>query len=102
MAVRFYEAVRVMDGSGAVRKGVEIDKPMAVTRRGSGHDLVVCGDELSANREAARMIEAAIGSCVRHNPHPTAGSDALPHFQQSLPPPEGHTFYETGTRKARR
>ena len=32
----------------------------------------------------------------------TAGPKALPHFQQTLPPPVGHTFYETANSKARK
>jgi hypothetical protein len=63
---------------------------------------VVCGDDVAANRRLAGAIEAAVGVCQRSDPHRRAGPMALPHFQQDQPPPEGHTFYETANRKARK
>lgn len=98
-----HEAGRLTDGSGAVEKGAEISEAEAVARRAGGADVVVCGDDLRANREQAMKIEAAIGPWMRQPQHTqTAGPMALPHFQQRLPPPLGHTFYETANSKARR
>jgi hypothetical protein len=101
MASRIYEAVRLTDGTGAVLRGNEIDRSAAVTRRKTGLDVVICGDELRSNREFAKDIESAVGTYSRHAPHASSGPDALPHFQQLNPPPEGHAFYETTTRKVR-
>ena len=84
-------------------RGAEIDFASAVARRGTGFDVVVCGEDGNANRAQARAIETAVGPCQRSDPHlGSAGPHALPHFQQVTPPPAGHTFYETGKRRARK
>jgi hypothetical protein len=83
--------------------GAEIDFATAVARRQSAQDVVVRGDDLGPNRALAQAIEAAVGPYMRGPPHKqSAGPLALPHFQQATPPPEGHTFYETNKRKARK
>jgi len=64
--------------------------------------VVVCGEDVAANRRLAGLVEAAVGTCLRSDPHRRAGPLALPHFQQDQPPPDGHTFYETANRKARK
>jgi hypothetical protein len=97
-----HEADRASGPSGAVLSGAAIDFPTAVARRQAGLDVVVCGGDVAANRRLAGVIEAAVGACQRSDPHRRAGPLALPHFQQDLPPPEGHTFYETANRKARK
>jgi len=98
-----HEAERAPGASGAVWWGTEIDFATAVARRQVGQDVVVCGDDLRANRAAALAIESAVGPAVRGQPHKqSAGPLALPHFQQATPPPGGHTFYETDKRKARK
>ena len=54
-----------------------------------------------ANAREARAIESAVGPCIPDGPHiDVAGALALPHFQQRVAPPEGHSFYETPIRKA--
>jgi hypothetical protein len=92
--------------SGRVRCGTEIDFDIAVARRRTGGNVVVCGDEQDANRRLASRIEGAVGPCLRADPHIRhAGPHALPHYQQKrrVPAgPGGHTFYETIRRKARR
>src|SRR5260370_712101 len=102
MASRIFEAARVTDGTGAVRKGIEIDKSSAIALRKSDRDVVVCGDNLRMNIDMAKGIEAMIGAYDNHVPHRSSGPAALPHFQQRNPPPAGHTFYETPKRKARK
>lgn len=97
-----HEATLVSGPSGAVIRGAEIDEAAAIARRRAGENVVVCGDDLDANREAARSIEAAVGPWKRQRFHTNAGPQALPHFQQQRKPPDGHTFYETGARKARK
>src|SRR5262249_54992424 len=98
-----HEAERDSGPSGAVLYGTELDLPAAVARRQVGLDVVVCGADTDANRRLAQTIEAAVGSTpVRQTPHRRAGPLALPHYQQDAQPPEGHTFYETEHRKARR
>jgi hypothetical protein len=99
-----HEATLASGPSGAVLKGAEIDLVAAITRRQAGLDIVVCGDEVKANSRLARRIEAAVGTPKPQAPHKTAGPFALPHFQQKTPPPDGHSFYETGNpqRKARK
>jgi hypothetical protein len=83
--------------------GAEIDLAAAVARRQTNEDVVVRGDDLSVNRASAQAIEAAVGPYMRGPPHKqSAGPLALPHFQQVTPPPDGHTFYETDKRKARK
>lgn len=97
-----HEAERASGPSGAVLAGAVNDFKTAVTRRQSGLDVVVCGEDGIANRRLAGAIETAVGPCQRSDPHRRAGPLALPHFQQESPPPEGHTFYETANRKARK
>jgi hypothetical protein len=97
-----HEAERASGPSGAVLAGTVLDFSAAVTRRQAGLDVVVCGEDVTANRRLAGSIEAAVGACQRGDPHRRAGPLALPHFQQDTPPPEGHTFYETANRKARK
>ena len=83
--------------------GAEIDFATAVVRRQTNEDVVVRGDDLGANRALAQAIEAAAGPYMRGPPHKhSAGPLASPHFQQVTPPPDGHTFYETDRRKARK
>src|SRR5262245_15520297 len=91
-----HEAELASGPSGGVIRGVEIDLATAVARRRLGKNVVVCGDDLKANRRQAEQIEAAVGPYVRSAPHrQLAGPRALPHFQQQEESHEGHTFYET-------
>src|SRR5262245_55806392 len=91
-----HEANRARDGTGAVFKGPQIDQTAAVARRRAGLDIVVCGNDASANRNLAKAIELAVGPYQRQRPHTQlAGPHALPHFQQQTSPPFGHSFYET-------
>lgn len=103
---KIHEATLASGPSGAVLKGAEIDFTTAVARRQAGENIVVCGNDLKANRALARAIEATVGPIGRPQiPHTkTAGPAALPHFQQRSAFPEGHSFYETGNprRKARK
>jgi hypothetical protein len=83
----------------------EIDFDAAVVRRRAGLDVVVCGDNLAANRTVAGSIEAAVGPRTGpQKPHPKAGPFALPHFHQVSRVPDGHCFYETDNprKKARK
>jgi hypothetical protein len=87
--------------NGAVVKGLSISQRSAEQRRKGGLDVVVCGPNLSANRQLAGLIESnANGSVKRCPPHASAGIHALPHYQPDPRPPGGHTFYETPKRKA--
>jgi len=96
-------AERASGPSGAILYGLEVDFNVAVARRQGGLDVVVRGDDTDANRRLAERIEAAVGPApMRQAPHRRAGPLALPHCQQAIPPPEGHTFYETEHRKARK
>jgi hypothetical protein len=98
-----HEAELASGASGGVIRGAEIDLGAAVSRRQAGGDVVVCGDDLKANRRQAEQIEAAVGPWVRSAPHPqSAGPRALPHFQQQDENHEGHTFYETPNVRAMR
>jgi hypothetical protein len=97
-----HEAELGSGASGAVLYGAEIDIAGAVARRQAGKNVVVRGNDTDANRRLARTIEETVGSARRGEPHERAGAGALPHFQPSKRPPEGHTFYETSRRKARR
>jgi hypothetical protein len=101
-----HEAELASGPSGTVLRGGEIDFDAAVNRRRGGDHVVVCGDDVNANRRQAERIEATVGPYLRQQPHIRhAGPHALPHFQQSPrtpAPPRGHTFYETTRRKARR
>jgi hypothetical protein len=96
-------AERASGTSGAVLRGPEIDFAAAVARRQAGLDVVVCGDNLTANRSLAQQIEASVGPYQRGVPHSRwAGPLALPHFQQLQASHGGHTFYETPQRKTRK
>jgi hypothetical protein len=96
-----HEAFCARDGSGGVRRGRTLTPAEAIHCRQSGGDVVVCGPDTFATAREAHAIESAVGPCVPDGPHlDAAGALALPHFQQRVPPPEGHTFYETPVRKA--
>jgi hypothetical protein len=101
-----HEAELESGPSGRVLRGSEIDFATAVARRQAGQNVVVCGDDAGANKRRGGQIEAAVGPCLRADPHIRhAGPYALPHYQQTRrapPGPAGHTFYETVRRKARR
>lgn len=98
-----HEAELGSGASGAVSRGAEIDFATAVVRRRAGANVVVCGNDLKANRRQAEQIEAAVGPYVRSAPHKQwAGPRALPHFQQQHESHEGHTFYETPNLRAQR
>jgi hypothetical protein len=97
-----HEAELVSGPSGAVAYGVEIDLAAAVARRRVGGNVVVRGEDVDANRRLANAIESAVGLCRRGDPHRSAGPQALPHYQPQSRPPNGHTFYETPRRKARK
>jgi hypothetical protein len=62
---KIHEATLAGGPSGAVLKGPEIDFATAVSRRRAGQDVVVCGDEVSANRRLALAIESAVGPATR-------------------------------------
>ena len=85
---------------GRVIRGEEISEAEAVAQRRLGRDVVVCGDSIAANREAAKAIEAQVGPYKAGEPHTRVGPYVLPHFQPEPRPPAGHTFYETEHRKA--
>jgi hypothetical protein len=98
-----HEAELESGGSGVVLRGAKIDPATAIAGRKSEKDIVVCSNDLKANRKLAQTIETAVGPCERHEPHDLwAGPNALPHFQQQTGFPGGHSFYETGKRKARK
>jgi hypothetical protein len=91
--------------SGVVLRGPEIDFAVAVARRQAGLNVVVCGDDLDANRRLAYAIESSVGPVTRpQKPHKNAGPMSLPHFHQLSRRPDGHCFYQTATppRKARK
>ncbi len=89
--------------SGAVERGAPLTRDEAVAWRKGGLDIVVCGDDTAANRTLAREVEAAVGPPTRAQPaEPKAGPLALPHFHQQSRTPDGHSFYETDRRKARK
>jgi hypothetical protein len=88
--------------SGAVIKGAEVDRDTAIGRRRPGEIIIVFENSLRANRGLAPEIETAISPCERREPHDTlTGPLAFPHFQQKNRAAEGHSFYETDTRKAK-
>jgi hypothetical protein len=98
---QIYEATRATDGSGAVYKGALLSQAHAEARRQAGLDIVVCGPDALDNRLLAYDIESAAGPVKIQTPHLVkAGPMALPHCQQRTGLPDGHSFYETGTRKA--
>ena len=102
-APKIYKAA--LGAQGAVIKGIKISQDEAVNERKNGNDVVVCGDELAANRRIAERIEhraCDVGQTARRcSPHRRSGRFALPHLQ---PHPRlgrtGHTFYETPSRKS--
>ena len=96
-----HEATCSADGSGGVQRGRSLTRTEAIARRQIGGDVVVCGLNPFATAREARLIESSVGPCIPDGPHlNAAGALALPHFQQRLPPPKGHTFFETPIRKA--
>jgi hypothetical protein len=98
-----HEAEREPGPSGAVLRGAELDLAAAVARRQTGADVVVCGPDTDTNRRLAYRVEAGVGPPTRPQaPHKNAGPLALPHFHQQSGVPDGHTFYETDKRKAKR
>jgi hypothetical protein len=100
-----HEATLAPGTSGVVLHGPAIDFPGAVARRQAGRDVVVCGDDIDANRRVAFAIEASVGPPTRpQKPHKIAGPAALPHFLRKSGRPGGHCFYETSKppRKARK
>jgi hypothetical protein len=99
-----HEATLASGPTGAVLQGPEIDLAAAIARRRAGLDIVVCGNDLKANKNLARQIEAAVGPYEEDVAHKLAGPHSLPHFQPDPRPPEGHSFYETDNpqRKARK
>jgi hypothetical protein len=101
---RIHEATLASGPSGAVLKGPEIDLATAIERRKAGLNIVVCGNNRKANCALAKQIEVAVGPYVQQTAHKKAGPHSLPHVQQAVPPPEGHTFDETASpqRKARK
>jgi hypothetical protein len=101
-SVRIHAAELASGASGGVLRGAAIDFDKAVARRRVGKNVVVCGDDLKANRRQAEQIEAAVGPYLRSAPHRLAGPRALPHFQQEDDDHEGHTFYETPNLRAMR
>jgi len=97
-----HEAELASGATGSVLRGAVIDLRTAVARRSVGEDVVVCGDNVDANRRLAEQIESTVGPCKRGDPHSRAGPQALPHYQPDPRPPNGHTFYETPRRKSRK
>ena len=85
---------------GAFR-GAKITSTEAHVLRQRGKNVVVCGPDATANRQRAESLEKHVSKRIKHcGPHPNAGPNVLWHFQPDPRPPEGHTFYETSTRKA--
>lgn len=102
-ATTIHEALRSFDGSGVVFWGAGLTPDQAAERRRRGEDIVVRGNDLAANREQAKAIEAVVGTPSRPQfPHHSAGRHALPHFHQHSRSPAGHSFYETARLKARK
>jgi hypothetical protein len=98
-----HEAERASGPSGIVDQGKELTFEEAVARRRTGEDVVVCGNDADLNRQLAGQVEAAVGPRSRPQPpERKAGPRALPHFHQASRDPDGHTFYETDNRKARK
>jgi hypothetical protein len=58
--------------------------------------VVVCGDDVDANRHLAGKVEVAVGPRTGpQKPHTRAGPNALPHFHQLSRKPDGHCFDDT-------
>jgi hypothetical protein len=90
-----------LGANGSVIRGPVLTQAQAEARRQAGQDVVVCGPNLTANRNLAGTIERnASGAAKRCPPHANAGPRALPHYQPDPRPPAGHTFYETPKRHA--
>ncbi len=94
-----YEAILGAQGA-VIRVQPPISQAHAVAVRQRDGNVVVCGQDKTANSVLARDIEqAASGRWKRCKPHVNAGPNALPHYQ---PDPRGqttgHTFYETDTK----
>jgi hypothetical protein len=88
---------------GDVIRGARISEDEAILERKAGRDVVVCGKHLMDNRDLAERVEQmANGSCKSCPWHPSSGPGALPHFQPDPRPPDGHSFYETVKRKAKK
>jgi hypothetical protein len=96
-----HKALRDDGPSGAVEWWDDLTEDDALVWRKQGRDIVVRGPDKKRNREKAKEIEAGVGPWVHHGPH-ARGSLSLPHYQQAVPPPAGHSFYEVDTRKARK
>jgi len=101
---RIFRVVSLASTTGQViRDTHEIDETTAVAIRQAEGDVVVCGDDISNNRQIAEAIERMAHShCKAEKPHVNRGSNALPHYQPLTRPPWGHTFFETGKRKAKK
>ena len=98
-----HEAELDSGASGAVLRGSELDMHGAVARRRAGQDVVICGPDTGENRRLAFEVEAGVGPVSKPQaPHERAGPMALPHFHQRHRSPDGHCFYETDKRKAKR
>ncbi len=91
--------------NGAVYRGAACSKAQAIAFRKAGNDIVICDGSLADNRRLAKEMEEAVvgvGNAQEDPPHViSAGPDALPHFQPKVRPPAGHSFFETGTAKAK-
>jgi len=102
-APTIHEAEREPGTSGAVLGGAILDLTGGAAKRRTGQDVVVCGPDTDANRRLGYQVESAVGRCTRPMaPHTSAGPMALPHFHQLNRSPDGHTFYETDRRKAKK
>ena len=89
------------DNGSIAKAGGPIDESEAVDCRKVGIDVVVCGDDHDKNKWKARDIEAAANSPYKRcGMHRKVHNLGLPHYQPDPRPPEGHTFYETDSRKA--
>ena len=100
---RIHEAEREPGASGAVLRGAVMDVAAAVARRRTRPEVVSCGPDAEGNRRLAYRVESAVGPCTRPQaPHRSAGPMALPHLHQLNRSPDGHTFYETDRRKAKK
>lgn len=87
--------------NGAVVRGNKLTIKEAEEYRKKGYNVVVCGPNVQSNRNRAKAIETnANGSAVHHGASPTAGANALHHFQPDPRPPQGHSFYESNGRSA--
>jgi hypothetical protein len=99
-----YEATRAADGTDAVDRRGMLTKAQAIAWRQAGEVIVVCGPDTIRNDRLAREIEEAATLAgnpapIYHGPH--GGPDCLPHWQQKVAPPKGHSLHEAPVRKAR-